>query len=124
MHNEKKQTLHSTSKYVNALIVAPTSDICEQLFSRAKHIMTPTRRRMDPSTLEDILLLKFNTDLWNAQLVQKIIEEEKDQNSLRTPGSASTLLTSASSGGSSGSTVVDIVEDEDNADEKETDYDD
>ena len=86
--------------------------------------MTPTRRRMDPSTLEDILLLKFNTDLWNAQLVQKIIEEEKDQNSLRTPGSASTLLTSASSGGSSGSTVVDIVEDEDNADEKETDYDD
>ena len=85
--------------------------------------MTPTRRRMDPSTLEDILLLKFNTDLWNAQLVQKIIKEEKDQNSLYTPWSASTL-TSASGGGSSGSAVVDIFEDEDNADEKETDYDD
>ena len=41
--------------------------------------MTPTRRRMDPSTLEDILLLKFNTDLWNAQLVQKVIKEEKDK---------------------------------------------
>ena len=85
--------------------------------------MTPTRRRMDPSTLEDILLLKFNTDLWNAQLVQKIIKEEKDQNSLCTPGSASTL-TSASSSDSSGHAVVDIFEDEDNADEKETDYDD
>ena len=61
----KKQRLSSTSKYINTFIVAPTSDICEQLFSRAKNIMTPNRRRMDPSTLEDILILKLNTDLWS-----------------------------------------------------------
>ena len=64
----------------------------------------------------------MNTDLWSAQLVQKIIKEEKDQNSLCTPGSASTLT--SASGGSSGSAVVDIFEDEDNADEKENDFDD
>jgi hypothetical protein len=56
----KKQRLQSSSKYINTLIVAPVSDICEQVFSRAKYIMIPTRRRMDSSTLEDILLLKFN----------------------------------------------------------------
>jgi len=75
----KKQRLPSTSKYINTLCVAPVSNIREQLFSRAKHIiMTPTRRRMDPSTLEDIFILKFNTDLWSAQLVQTILQEEKD----------------------------------------------
>ena len=45
---------------------SPTSCIVERLFSRAKHIMTPNRRSMDPSTLENILMLKFNSDLYRA----------------------------------------------------------
>ena len=43
-----------------------TSCIVERLFSRAKLIMTPIRRSMDPSTLENILMLKFNSDLYRA----------------------------------------------------------
>ena len=45
---------------------SPTSCIVERLFSRAKLIMTPNRRSMDPSTLENILMLKFNSDLYRA----------------------------------------------------------
>jgi hypothetical protein len=90
--------------------------------------MTPTRRRMDPSTLEDILILKFNTDLWNAQLVQTILKQEKNRNSLCTFGSASTLTTATTSGSSSSgssssssSSTVNNFEgmDEDNVDEKD-----
>ena len=56
--------------------------------------MTPTRRRMeDPSTLEDILILKFNTDMWSSQTIQQIIQEEKEEIGLHTPGSTSTLAT-------------------------------
>jgi len=85
---------------------------------------------MDPSTLEDILILKFNTDLWSAQLVQTILQEEKDQNSLCTPGSASVLTTasgSSSSSSSNSSSAVNIFEDmdEDSVDENEgSDFDD
>ena len=41
--------------------------------------MTPTRRRMYPSTLESILLLKINSDLWDAELVQEILDEEAER---------------------------------------------
>ena len=74
--------------------------------------MTRTRQRVDPSTLEDILILKFNTDLWNAQLFQTIFQEEKYQNSLCTPGSASTLTTTVGSSSSS-SAADNIIEDMD-----------
>ena len=91
--------------------------------------MTPNRRRMDPSTLEDILILKFNTDLWSAQFVQTILQEDnKDQNSLCTPGSpASTLTTATGGSSSSSSSAVNIFEDmnKDKVDEKEeSDFDD
>ena len=100
---------------------------------------TPTRWRMDPSTLEDILILKFNTVLWNAQLVQTILQEVKDQNRLCAPGTASTITSvtggsssrsssSSSSSSSSGNSAVNISEDldEDNDDERngEANFDD
>ena len=72
---------------------------------------------MDPSTLEDILILKFNTDLWSAQCVQTILQEEKDRKSLL---SALTTATGGSSSTSS-SSAVNIFEnmDEDSVDENE-----
>ena len=78
--------------------------------------MTPICRRMDPSTLEDILIHKFNTDLQSAQLVQIILQEEKDRNNLCTPVSESTLTTATDG---SSSAAVNIFEDmdEDNANE-------
>jgi len=31
---------------------------------------------MDPLTLDTILLLKINSDLWAAELIQEILDEE------------------------------------------------
>jgi len=45
----------------------------ERLFSDAKHIMTDSRRHMDPSTLEMLLILKNNKDLWDAKTIDDIL---------------------------------------------------
>ena len=57
------------SKYIDTIFVSRTSNICEQVFSKAKHIMTPSRQRMDLLTLETILFLKVNEDLWNEETI-------------------------------------------------------
>ena len=59
--------------------------------------MTPTRRRMDPSTLEIILLLKINSDLWDAELVQEILDGEVAERKNKSPTSLESM---ASVGGS------------------------
>ena len=46
--------------------ISPTSNIVERLFSRCGIIMRPHRRLMDPSTLEMLVMLRFNKDLWDA----------------------------------------------------------
>ena len=46
------------------------------LFGGAKHIMTTDRQNMDPGTLEMLLLLKYNKDLWSARTIENIINKE------------------------------------------------
>ena len=60
--------------------------------------MTPNRRHMDPSKWEDIMILKFNTDLWNAELIELILQKEKITRSLATPSTGGT--SSPTTGGS------------------------
>ena len=69
--------------------------------------MTPSRAgRMDPSTFKDIMILAYNSDLWDAHLVQVILNEKKPERILVTPSS-----------NSSGGSAVYI---EDEADGKES----
>ena len=56
------------------------NNICERLFSRTKLIMTDNRKSMDPSTLETIIMLRMNKDLWDERDVEAIIHEEKFHN--------------------------------------------
>ena len=43
------------------------NNICERLFSRCKLIMTDNRKLMDPSTLEILIMLRMNKDLWDER---------------------------------------------------------
>ena len=56
--------------------VSATANVCERLLSRGKLIYTDQRGSLDPSTLEDILILRCNRDLWDVYLVQHVYEEE------------------------------------------------
>ena len=45
-------------------------------FGKAKHIMTPLRRKIDPDSLNMLLFLKANRKLWsNAGIIQKILND-------------------------------------------------
>ena len=54
--------------------ISPTSNIVERLFSRCGIIMRPHRRLMDPSTLEMLIMLRFNKDLWDAREVDIVLK--------------------------------------------------
>jgi hypothetical protein len=67
------------SQYESTAHVCPTSNACERLFSRAKLVMRPHRRHMDPSTLEAILMLRMNKDMWDEVTIQKIITKDRQE---------------------------------------------
>ena len=99
-----------SSKYRSTLHVSATSCACEQTNSQAKHIMRETRRQIDPSSLEKLLVLKLNPDLWDKRLVNSVIrrseeEEELPHTTAMDPSavdvSPSSLLSSLSSSSSS-----------------------
>jgi hypothetical protein len=80
MRKAEEQRTVKRSKYRPLLHLCPTSVVVERLFSRAKLIMTPNRRRMDPSTLEMLLLLRCNKDLYDARTVDEAIASCKSVN--------------------------------------------
>lgn len=66
-----KRAKTTTYKCMNH--ISATSNVVERLFSRAKHIMTDERRCMDPSTLEAILFLKYNRDMWDIHVLDSLV---------------------------------------------------
>ena len=62
---EEAMAPKTKSKYRSLSHISPTSVVVEHLSSRAKPIMTPHRRHMDPSTLEMLILLRYNKDMWD-----------------------------------------------------------
>ena len=78
--------------YNSTLHISPTSNIVERLFSRCGLIMRPRRRLMDPSTLEMLVMLRFNRDLWDERDVDTAIARNYDvtRRDSDTPASTST----------------------------------
>ena len=65
------------------------NNICERIFSRTKRIMTDSRKHMDPSTLESLIMLRTNKDMWDERDIQWVIdnpsyfEETSDSDSIQ-----------------------------------------
>ena len=74
----KRQRVQDTaegSKYVNTRFLLPTSCVVERLFSQAKQVFSPHRRRLNTKTLEALLFLNQNRMLWNLALVASVVNE-------------------------------------------------
>ena len=52
--------------------IPTTSNIVERLFSRAKLYLTSLRASMEPRTLEAMLYLHCNQDLWDQSLINAL----------------------------------------------------
>lgn len=66
--------INTPSKYINLNFIPPTSNIVERLFSLAGRIYSDNRKSLDNSTLEEIIFLNQNKDLWDGNIVDKAME--------------------------------------------------
>ena len=71
---ESAKRQKKTCPYRSMDHISATSNIVERLFSRCGIIMRPHRRLMDPSTLEMLIMLRFNKDLWDAREVDEAMK--------------------------------------------------
>ena len=88
------------SKYRSTAHITPVSSIFEQTNLISKHIMNDCRKQMDPSSLEMLMILKLNPDLWDEKTVNAVIGKttEHESSVTNTPLSlVSSLRTSSSS---------------------------
>ena len=64
--------------YMDVTFIPPTSNVCERFFSQAKLVYTDLRNRLNPETLEALLFLKTNRDLWNEVIVYKALNDNNN----------------------------------------------
>ena len=64
----------STKRQKNRVLTDPWIMFPQHVFSRCGIILRPLRRLMDPSTLEMLIMLRFNKDLWDAREVDEAIK--------------------------------------------------
>ena len=78
----KRQRVQDTaegSKYINTRFLLPTSCVVERLFSQAKRVFSPHRRRLNVKTFEALLFLNQNRMLWNLPLVAAVVNRARDE---------------------------------------------
>lgn len=71
---ESSKRQKKSCPYRSMAHISATSNIVERLFSRCGIIMRSHRRLMDPSTLEMLIMLRFNKDLWDAREVDEAMK--------------------------------------------------
>jgi hypothetical protein len=64
LKQQRVQDKTEGSKYINTRFLLPTSCVVERFFSLAKRVFSPHRRRLSTKTLEALLFLNQNRQLW------------------------------------------------------------
>lgn len=73
---QQKMDSDAAAEYIDTTFLLPTSNDVERLFSLASRLYTPHRRCMQPRTLEALVFLNRNRDLWDEALVAQIVHEK------------------------------------------------
>lgn len=76
--NAQQNKRQKVSIYRSTRHCTCTSNVCERLFSLAKLLLSPLRKSMSPDTLNMLLVLKANKQLWtDARIIQIILDTLK-----------------------------------------------
>jgi hypothetical protein len=81
MHDREMESIRrydSNVNYSGLKAVIPTSNICETLFSKAGIVFNKLRRSMSPVTLEMLLFLHANYELWSEGTVDVAIRRSNE----------------------------------------------
>lgn len=70
----------NNSAYLDFNFEAPTSNVCERLFSTAGLIFSESRRRLTEEHLESILFIKANRNYWTIKDVADVVNMVDDSN--------------------------------------------
>ncbi|KAG3155167.1 hypothetical protein PI126_g9293 [Phytophthora idaei] len=68
----KKRKTSKRSLYNDVAYIPPTSNECEMFFSAVKLVYTDLRKRLDASTLEMLMFLMYNKDMWDVYTVESV----------------------------------------------------
>ncbi|ETP32538.1 hypothetical protein F442_18774 [Phytophthora nicotianae P10297] len=66
----KKRKVSKRSLYADVAFIPPTSNECERFFSSVKLVYSDLRKRLDVSTLEVLMFLMYNSDLWDVYTIE------------------------------------------------------
>ena len=70
----KRRRVHTVADgYVSTIHVLSQSNLCERLFSLAKLVMSDRRQSMNPTTLNNLLLLKLNHTFWTVSDIHSLL---------------------------------------------------
>ena len=73
--SSRKRGRARATAYRDTRHVHPTTNAIERLFSRCKLNMTALRKKMDPDSLDMLMFLKANKELWpDARTVQHLLD--------------------------------------------------
>ncbi|EGZ16541.1 hypothetical protein PHYSODRAFT_330604 [Phytophthora sojae] len=59
-------------RYTGVVFAPYTSNECERFFSATKLVYSDLRKRMDASTLETLMFLMYNKDMWDVYTVEAV----------------------------------------------------
>ncbi|KAE9249404.1 hypothetical protein PF002_g5301 [Phytophthora fragariae] len=62
-------------KFVDTTFLQPTSNAAERLFSMAKRLYKDKRKRLLPRTLEQLIFLRANRDMWGLAEVAQVVDQ-------------------------------------------------
>ncbi|KAG6611487.1 uncharacterized protein IUM83_15634 [Phytophthora cinnamomi] len=68
----KRRKVAKRAAYEDIAYVPPTSSECERFFSSVKLVYTDLRKRLEPATLEKVICLLYNKELWDVQVVDDV----------------------------------------------------
>eukprot|EP00644_Phytophthora_capsici_P002609 jgi/Phyca11/105571/e_gw1.11.550.1 len=72
VNNAPLESVSRRQRYLNVAFIPPTSNECERFFSAVKLVFTDLRKRLEPETLEALMSLSINGDLWDVHSVEEV----------------------------------------------------
>jgi hypothetical protein len=68
----KKCKVVKRSRFVDVAFIGPPSNECERYFSSVKLVYSDLRKRLDASTLEMLMFLLYNKDIWDVYTLEAL----------------------------------------------------
>jgi hypothetical protein len=69
---KKRRVTRRVDRYMDVGFIPPTSNECERFFSRVKLVYTDLRKSMDRSTLETLMFLNVNREMWDVYAIETV----------------------------------------------------